>query len=202
MSMPELHLDPRATALVLIDMQKSILSMATAPHSASMIVREAACLGRCLHWHGGTVVRVRVAYASTYADKLNQPIDRPDMVPPDGLPPDWAEFAPEIKALPADVEITKRQWGAFYGTELDLQLRRRGVTTIILGGLVTNMGVESTAREVWEHHYAVVVAEDACTGLTADLHRFSVENILPHIARVRSTRQVVAALGSMPASSD
>ena len=123
-------------------------------------------------------------------------------MPPGGLPPDWAEFAPEIAALPAEVEITKRQWGAFHGTELDLQLRRRGVTTIILGGLATNMGVESTAREAWQSHYAVVVAEDACTGLTADLHRFSVENILPLIARVRSTRQIMAAIRSVPGPSE
>ena len=67
----------------------------------------------------------------------------------DGLPADWADFAPEIGSLRADIVITKRHWGAFYGTELDLQLRRRGVNTIVLAGVATNFGVESDrARSV------------------------------------------------------
>ena len=65
-----------------------------------------------------------------------------------------------------------------------LQLRRRGVTTIVLGGIATNFGVESTARSAWEHGYAVVIAEDATTSLTAEMHTFSVEHILPRIGIV------------------
>jgi nicotinamidase-related amidase len=45
--------------------------------------------------------------------------------------------------------VTKHQWGAFYGTDLDVQLRRRGIQTIVLGGVATNIGVESTARQAW-----------------------------------------------------
>ena len=91
------------------------------------------------------------------------------------LPPDWAEFVSEIAALPADFVILKRQWGAFHGTELDLQLRRRGIDTILLGGVATNYGVEQTAREAWQLGYAVVVAEDASTSMGEDLHKFSIE---------------------------
>ncbi|MGO9757626.1 MAG: isochorismatase family protein, partial [Roseiarcus sp.] len=92
------------------------------------------------------------------------------------------------------IVITKRQWGAFYGTELDLQLRRRGIGTVVLAGVATNFGVESTAREAWQHNYAVVVAEDAVTSLSEELHRFSIDKILPRIARVRSTAEIVGAL--------
>jgi nicotinamidase-related amidase len=125
---------------------------------------------------------------------LQQPVDAPMPAPPGGIPADWADFAPEIAALRAGVIITKRQWGAFHGTELDLQLRRRGITTIVLGGIATNFGVESTAREAWQHAYAVVVAEDACTSMDADMHQFSVGKILPRLARVRTTDEVLAAL--------
>jgi nicotinamidase-related amidase len=97
--------------------------------------------------------------------------------------------------------ITKRQWGAFHGTELDLQLRRRGVATIVLAGISTNFGVESTAREAWQHGYAVVVAEDACTSSAPDLHKFAIEKILPRIARVRDTATILRAL-SEPRVSD
>jgi len=95
----------------------------------------------------------------------------------------WSDFAEGLVA-PGDIVVTKRQWGAFYGTDLDLQLRRRGVTTIVPGGIATNFGVESTARSAWEHGYAVVVAEDATTSLTAEMHGFSVEHILPRIGIV------------------
>ena len=71
--------------------------------------------------------------------------------------------------------ITKHNWGAFYGTELDLQLRRRGVGTIVLGGIATNFGVESTARDAYERNYALVLAEDAMTSMSADLHALAVE---------------------------
>ena len=92
------------------------------------------------------------------------------------------------------MRITKRQQGAFHGTELDLQLRRRGVTTIVLAGIATNFGVEQTAREAYQHGYAVVIAEDACTSVGPDLHRFAIERILPRIARVRSSDEILAAL--------
>lgn len=189
-----LSLDPRATALVLIDVQKGILSMKLAPHDAAQIVANSARLGRRFGEAGATLVLVHVAFSNSYADKLNQPVDAPMQVPPGGLPAEWSEFPPEIASLQAEFVITKRQWSAFYGTELDLQLRRRGITTIVLGGIATNFGVESTAREAWQHNYAVIVAEDATTSLGADLHQFSVEKILPRVARVRSTAEIIAAL--------
>ncbi|MFZ2108233.1 MAG: isochorismatase family protein [Roseiarcus sp.] len=55
--------------------------------------------------------------------------------------------------------------------------------TIVLGGVATNFGVESTARHAWEHGYAVVIAEDACTSRSADLHAVAVEAIRPRIAQ-------------------
>jgi nicotinamidase-related amidase len=123
-----------------------------------------------------------------------QPVDASMPLPPGGFPAEFSEWAPEIAALNADVIITKRQWGAFHGTELDLQLRRRGINTIVLGGIATNFGVESTAREAWQHNYAVIIAEDACTSMSAEMHQFSIENILPRLARVRSTNEILEAL--------
>ncbi len=79
-------------------------------------------------------------------DKLNQPVDMPMAVPAGGLPEDWALLTPAIAGLNAPVQITKHSWSAFYGTELDLQLRRRGITTVIVCGIASNSGVESTAR--------------------------------------------------------
>jgi nicotinamidase-related amidase len=189
-----LALDPRTTALVLIDLQKGIVARELAPHSAARVLQNAHDLGRRFNDTGGLVVLVHVAFAADAADRLRQPVDAPMPVPPGGLPGDWADFAPEITDVRAGVVITKRQWSAFHGTELDLQLRRRGVSSIVLGGIATNFGVESTARDAWQHGYDVVIAEDACTSTGAGLHEFSIEKILPRVARVRSTADVLAGL--------
>jgi nicotinamidase-related amidase len=192
-----LALDPRTTALVLIDVQKGILSRALAPYGAAQIVQNAARLGLHFDEVGALVALVHVAFSSDAIDRLSQPIDEPTPASPSALPPDWADFAPEIGSLRAGIVIKKRQWGAFYGTELDLQLRRRGVATIVLAGVATNFGVEQTAREAWQHNYAVVVAEDAVSSTSEELHRFSIEKIMPRIARVRTTAEIIGALPSL-----
>lgn len=189
-----LSLDPRTTALVLIDVQKGVLAMPLAPYGAAQIVQNAARLGLHFDEVGALVVLVHVAFSAGAADRLHLPVDSPPPAPQGGVPQDWSDFAPEIAALRAGVVIKKRQWGAFYGTELDLQLRRRGIGTIVLAGVATNFGVESTAREAWQHNYAAIVAEDAVTSVGEEMHKFSIEKILPRIARVRSTAEIIGAL--------
>src|SRR5258705_4813207 len=98
-------------------------------------------------------------------------------LPADGLP---AEL-PKGLAEPSDLIITKRQWGAFYGTELDLQLRRRGVRTIVLGGVVTNFFVESTARRHRQHRYEHVLAEGGTASQSQLQPECSVALILPRL---------------------
>jgi nicotinamidase-related amidase len=110
------------------------------------------------------------------------------------MPPDWSEFIPELDRQPGDIVIFKRQWGAFYGTDLDLQLRRRGLGAIVLCGIATEFGVESTARDAYERGYELVFAVDAMTGLNAESHLNSIERIFPRMGRVRSTEEIVAAL--------
>ncbi len=190
-----LSLDPRTTALVLIDLQKGIVGQPMAPHDAASVIAKSAKLGRLFTDRQALVVRVNVTFSE--ADRPGQDVDAPMQLPPGGLPPDWAEFVPEIADIPGAITVTKRQWGAFHGTELDLQLRRRGIKTIVLCGVSTPIGVESTAREAWQHHYAVVIAEDACaaSGGAADMHEYSITKILPRIAKVRSTEDVLKAIG-------
>jgi nicotinamidase-related amidase len=116
------------------------------------------------------------------------------------LPPDWSDFVPELGSHPSDIVILKRQWGAFYGTDLDLQLRRRGITTMVLCGIATEFGVESTARDAYERGYEQAFAEDGMTGLNAESHANSVTRIFPRIGRVRSTEEIIAALEAKEAS--
>jgi nicotinamidase-related amidase len=189
-----LSLNPKTSALALIDLQKGVMGMPLAPHGAAEVIGASARLGAALSRAGGVVAPVRVAFSPDGADRLRQEVDRPN--PAASLPPDWSELVAEIAALPAAFVIVKRQWGAFHGTELDLQLRRRGVDTIVLTGVATNFGVESTAREAWQLGYSVVVAEDAVSSVSEAMHRFSIENTLPRLARVRSTAEILAALAA------
>ena len=138
-------LDPQTTALVLIDLQKGITGRALAPHSGPDIIKKSGELADRFRQAGALVVLVNVAFAADFKDALRQPVDKPNPLPPGGYPPDFSELVEGLKK-PGDLCITKHQWGAFYGTELDLQLRRRGLQTIVLAGVATNIGVESTAR--------------------------------------------------------
>jgi len=190
----QLTLTPKTTALVLIDLQTGILGMPLAPHNAQQVITAAVKLATSLKKAGGLVIPVRVAFSPDLADRPQQPVDEPMRMPPGGLPAAWSDLTPDIAALAADIVITKRQWGAFFGTELDLQLRRRGITTIILAGIATNFGVEQTAREAWQHNYEVVIAEDACTSVSAEMHAFAIAKILPRLSLVRTTEEILASL--------
>jgi nicotinamidase-related amidase len=88
---------------------------------------------------------------------------------------------------PGDIHIVKTQWGAFYQIEIDLQLRRRGIETIVLGGVATNMGVESTARQGWERGYALVLPEDLSSTFSQEMQDFAFRLIFPRIGRITRT---------------
>ncbi len=178
-----LKLDPHTTALVLIDLQKGLAGRELAPYSWAEVIKNGKELAARFRSAGAPVVLVNVAFSPDFKDALRQPVDQPAVRPPGGFPSDFNELADGLAAA-GDIRIAKRQWGAFHGTELDLQLRRRGIQTIVLAGVATNMGVESTARQAWEHGYAVIIAEDATATFSAEMHNFAVSKIFPRISRV------------------
>jgi nicotinamidase-related amidase len=190
----ELTLDAATTAMVMVDLQKGI-ARGTAPHAAEDVVARAAAIAAALRKAGGTVVWVHVDNAPDGADRL-KPItdaagggDRPKA-------PDHADLMPGLNVQAGDVIVTKRGWGSFYGTDLDLQLRRRGIRTLLTGGISTNIGVESTAREAFDHGYQQVFVEDAMTCRSADEHDHALRTVYAKIGRIRSTADVLAALGA------
>lgn len=187
-----IRLDPKSSALVMIDLQKGILARQLAPRPAAEVVAGAKALAQTFRAAGAKVIWVTVGWDADFGDALKTPVDAPMPRPEGGLPADFAELV-EGLAGPGDLHVRKRQWGAFYGADLDLQLRRRGIETVALGGVATNFGVESTARAAWEHGYAVVVLEDLCASMGAELHAFAVSHIFPRIARVRKSAEIELA---------
>lgn len=190
-----LVLDPKRTALVLIDLQRGIMGRQTAPHSASDVMARSNQLAKRFREAGAPVVLVNVSFSPTGEDRLSQPIDAPAMPP---MEKGWDELSPDLSRDARDILVTKRQWGAFYGTALDLQLRRRKIDTIVIAGIATNFGVESTARDGYERGYAFVFAEDAMAS-SPGAHEFAITTIFPRLGRVRSSDEIMRALKAEPA---
>ena len=184
--------DPKTTALISIDLQGFIISRPVAPHSAQQAIENTAAIANSLKSAGGTTIFVTVGFSADYADAVNQPTDEPIVFPQGGLPAEALREPPEIAALTPDVRITKHQWSAFYGTEIDLQLRRRGIKTLIFTGVATNFGVESTVRDAYAANYAVIVAEDAVTTFSQEMQDFACTKVLPRLSRIRKTAEILA----------
>jgi nicotinamidase-related amidase len=188
--MPELQLNHQKTALVLIDLQNAIVGMNTAPYTAAQVVANSKKLAEAFRAAGAAVVYVRV----DINDFMKQPVDQPHNMGDKPIPAVASEIAPSAGFQPGDILVTKRHWGAFAGTDLEQQLKARGVDTVVLTGISTNAGVESTARQGTGLGFAFVLVEDACAGQDAEQHRFAFEKIFPRLARVRATDEVIAAL--------
>jgi len=182
--MPLTMLDTTA-ALVVIDLQKGILGMPTV-HPLSEIIGRTAELARAFRAQGLPMVLVNVAGAAPgRTDAV-----RPKMSLPDG----WTELVPEMEAQAGDHLITKQRWGAFLGTSLDEVLRQHGVTQIVLTGVATSIGVESTARSAYDLGYNVALVVDAMTDRDEAAHRYSVEKIFPRLGECDTTENVLKLL--------
>jgi nicotinamidase-related amidase len=186
-------LDPGTIALVLIDLQKGITTFPSQPLSAKEVISNAQKLLKVFRQKKALVVLVHVTPSPDGKDMLHPTADEP-MMRGGERPKDWAEFVPEIAPQENDIIITKRQWGAFYGTELDMQLRRRSIKTIVIGGIATNIGVESTARDAFERGYNLIFVEDAMGSMTKKDHDFALKRIFPRIGRIRTADVINKAL--------
>jgi nicotinamidase-related amidase len=189
--MNELTLDIGRTALVLIDLQNFNTMRDLAPHPAERVVGNCVLLADELRNRGGMVIFVRVLADQLLALPADEPMKKPGTPAP---PPEALYFSEDAQVQASDLVVTKRQWGAFYGTDLEQLLRRRHIKTIVLGGIATNYGVESTARAAYDQGFELVFAEDAMSGMKAEAHAFSCENVFRTMGKVRSTRALIDAL--------
>jgi nicotinamidase-related amidase len=184
-------INPERTALVVIDLQKGIVNREFSPYTGAQVVKNASRLVNAFTKKGAFVVLVRVSS-----------IDGKDMLKPNtGLktnpvkfPEGWDSLVPELENIKNAHVVTKRQWGAFYGTDLDLQLRRRGIDTVVLCGISTAIGVDTTARETYQNGYNQIFAEDAMTAGTKEEHDYVCKYIFPKIGKVCTSEEIVCML--------
>jgi nicotinamidase-related amidase len=179
-------LDPK-TALVLIDLQKGIVSLPTV-HPADDIVQHARALADAFRSRRLPVVLVNVAGAPPGRAEQTRSLA--------GLPAGWTDLVPELNQQPTDYLVTKQQWGAFTNTDLDAHLKKLGVTQIVLAGIATSIGVESTARFAHELGFNVTLAIDAMTDLNADAHENSLTRIFPRLGETGTTHEIINLLGA------
>lgn len=179
------------TALVVIDLQNGIVNSKRSPYTSAEVVENASRLIDAFTEKGAFVVLVRVSSVDG-KDMFKPSVDI--KANPMQFSEGWDSYVPEIANSKNAHTITKRQWGAFYGTDLDLQLRRRGIDTIVLCGISTGIGVDTTAREAYQHGYNQIFVEDAMTASTKEEHDYVCKYIFPRIGKIRSSREVVLSL--------
>jgi nicotinamidase-related amidase len=183
--MPLTTIDPTA-ALVVIDLQKGVVEVPTV-HPAGEIVERSAALAGAFRRHGLPVVLVNVTGGAP---------GRTDRSHPPGIisSPDWADLVDDLDPQPGDHLVTKQRRSAFHDTGLDAHLRGLGVTQVVLTGISTTSGVESTARSAYDHGYHVVLATDAMTDTDPGAHANSIERIFPKLGQTATTAEILSML--------
>ena len=177
------------TALVLIDLQKGIVGR-TLAHPVAGILKQAKLLVEAFHRHKLPVVAVNVDPAGPWLTARKDAAAQTGSAPA----PDFTELVEEVGFSAADVFITKAGWNAFYNTGLHETLQKKGVTNIVLGGISTSIGVESTARAASERAYNISFAVDAMTDSVPESHENSLRRIFPRLGELGTAAEIVDAL--------
>jgi nicotinamidase-related amidase len=183
--MPLTTLDP-VTALVVVDLQKGIVG-GNFIHPIAAIVDRTRELLDAFRTNGLPVVLVNVAGRAPGRTEQGA---RSTLSFAEG----WTDLLPQLDRQPDDIVVTKRSWGAFATTDLEAQLKARGMTQVVVTGVVTSGGVEATARQAWEQGFNVTLALDAMTDLREEAHQYSIANVFPRIGETGSTQEIVALL--------
>ncbi len=177
-------LDP-TTALVLIDLQAGIIALPTA-HSAADVVAKGAELAEAFRRHSLPVILVNVDAGAPGRTETGRPMGTPSA--------EWVALVPELNVQASDIHVTKRQWGAFTNTGLFDTLTSLGVTQIVLAGLMTTKGVESTARHAYELGFNVVLVVDAMSDSSLAAHENSLANVFPQLGETGTTEEILTLL--------
>jgi nicotinamidase-related amidase len=177
-------LDPR-TALLVVDLQEGVVSLPTI-HPAADIVGRIASLAKVFRARGLPVVLINVAGGAPGRTDLPRSASTPK--------PNWADLVPQLQVSDDDHLVTKKSWDAFHGTLLDEYLLSGGVSQVVIAGIATSIGVESTARSAHAHGYNVTLATDGMTDLDAEAHYNTVERIFPKLGETGTTAAILTLL--------
>jgi ureidoacrylate peracid hydrolase len=212
----EARLDPAHTALIIIDMQKDFCcdgfatSRAGRPLDAAKSIIPTLVDFRKAAREAGVLV-IHVGF-ETYLDHMSDSgpwlsqrrrstyaSDKIALTGDEGM-----DFIPELTPEKGELIVRKHRYSAFKGTDLDMLLRAQNIRTVVPCGVSTNVCVESTLRDAFEHSYYVCMAQDACASWDMDLHaatlktanaRFGLVLTVKEITKVWPTGSQRAAIG-------
>src|ERR1700761_3746044 len=182
--MPLTTIDDRS-ALIVVDLQKGIVNLPTI-HPISGVIERSCALIDAFRQHGLPVVLVNVAGGGPRGPE--QP--RRHATFPEG----FTDLIPELDKQPGDIVVTKRTWGAFPSTDLENQLKAKAVTQVVVVGVATGTGVESTARQAYEQGFNVTLAIDAMTDTRPEAHEYSISHVFPRLGETGTTQEIIDRL--------
>lgn len=151
--------------------------MPTVPHTGEQVLARCVRLADGFRERHGLVVWVRA--------------ERP------GTQPAGSELA--VEPAEDDVVLVKKSWGAFPSSGIHEELRKRDIDTVVLGGIATNFGVESTGRAADDHGYETIFVADAMSGLDRHAHDFAVKYLFPKLGTVVTSEELLAQLPALRA---
>lgn len=178
------------TALIVIDLQKGIVGLPLV-HPIDGVIERARALADAFRERGLPIVLVNVAGGAP--GRTEQPAQTGSR--PDG----WTDLIPELNRQAGDIVATKRTWGAFASTDLEAQLKARGVTQVVIAGVATGTGVEATARQAYEAGFNVTLALDAMTDMRPEAHDYSIRNVFPRLGETGMSREIIDLLATRDA---
>jgi nicotinamidase-related amidase len=178
-------LDPE-TALLLVDLQKGIVGSPFIRPIAEVLER-ARALADAFRGLNLPVVLINVAGVAPGRTEQPRRFNGP-------FPPDFTDFVPELGRSPDDIVVTKRTWGAFASTDLETQLKARGVTQVVIAGVATGTGVEATARQAYEAGFNVTLALDAMSDMRPEAHDYSLRNVFPRLGETGASQEIIDLL--------
>jgi nicotinamidase-related amidase len=175
-----------STALIVIDLQNGIVN-GNFIHPIGDIIDRTRALIDVFRAKNLPVVLVNVA---------GRPPGRTEQGPRSNISfsEGWTDLLPQMNRRPSDIVVTKRSWGAFATTDLESQLKVRGVTQVLVTGVVTSGGVEATARQAYEQGFNVSLALDAMTDIREEAHEYSVRNVFPRLGEIGSTHEIISLM--------
>jgi len=215
-SHPDARLDPAIlpsrTAIILIDLQNDIIRNPNGPFygaiaeqvRARQVVENVVRLTAGARAAGALIFYITVVRRPDYGDVVNQ---ISELVAAGKAPParqqvslvegtDGARLVDELKPQPQDYVLVKKRRNAFHQTELDFHLRARDITTLAIGGVATDLGVENTVRDAWDRDYNVIVLEDISVSVPPTAHDYAIANVFPRMARIMTSARLLDELES------
>ena len=190
-------LDPKTTALLLIEYQNEFTSKGGVLHGAvagvmgeTKMLANTVALVAAARSKGVTIMHAPIMFAEGYGELGARPYGI--------IKGSWgAAIVDDLAPQEGDIVIEgKRGLDTFASTNLDFILRSKGIKTLILGGFLTNCCVESTMRTAYEHGFDVITLVDCVAGTSTEEHANAIKYDFPMFSRPMPSSEVIGQLGA------